>query len=620
LSERDLAADAVAEFLNFTENLSPRLLSMSLSTSRPSLKEVDKALSGEKTAAAKKRLSQFRTQLSNELASLKTRQSAVKSRLSQRKSKMSSIENARPPTEPVAPSTVFASDEEKRLLLEQHAHNLARYGAAVALYNANRGELVQLRAEAAELEREFDGLTSAIANHGVRARAEERAFLEEILEARDRDLLVELHRALEGASVAFRSEGNPLKGFWTLLGADCLRDFFEEFIGQPAAVTQANLAFSKDAESLLQPMRQGLPEIAKWCLAGPTAIHQAIAANKETLAALTDRLAKVPTDKLEEGRRSARQLLDVPEPSIPKYDHLEDPVEIDRTAFRLHELRSGQSSYLALVKAEIDGEPSELRSEIELALADAESCISEIRDMGAKYSGALARSRTLWELIRRGSSSAHLPALAQTLCTELRHESVRRLMISVETLIDRAVDSKFGLEDAQALLDNHVVVAYVADQNKIRQRLVDGESTLNKIEASIRGIEGWPDQVSKKYRRRLIVIAAFAIVPGVGIGLSIWGFFILRRLKPLVMSDKPAYVRLGDFACDAMQCAAAVSGAATIAAAAIAGAAYSNDFLDMSYGTLTCSLAIVFFTNFAILVTNILTARGHLHARRRRIW
>jgi uncharacterized NAD(P)/FAD-binding protein YdhS len=96
-----------------------------------------------------------------------------------------------------------------------------------------------------------------------------------------------------------------------------------------------------------------------------------------------------------------RQLLGDPLTCIPKYGFLFDPAKIELAKCDLRELRSSTAAYARSVKAEIEGEPAELRQELDAVRSDADSVKTKMSVVCEKNLELLNNSAILWDLIRR---------------------------------------------------------------------------------------------------------------------------------------------------------------------------------------------------------------------------
>jgi hypothetical protein len=200
--------------------------------------------------------------------------------------RISTTELARPPMAPtLGRIPLEASPAQADWWRAQHAERVKEYHAALARYREEQDGLPQLRAELQAADRELAQLEASIASIEAQTAAGEPAFHRAIEEARDQDLIFELGRMLGKASDAFRSEGKPFKGFWTLLAASCVLDFIESAVANPAFATEARQRFTTNAEALTPLVQRGLAAIARGCLAGPTVVAGALAANRATVAA-----------------------------------------------------------------------------------------------------------------------------------------------------------------------------------------------------------------------------------------------------------------------------------------------------------------------------------------------
>jgi hypothetical protein len=614
LTDEDLRPDTVGRSLDFQQTLPLGLLDMALAAGQPDLERLDAALKGRHTAAAKEKLAQFRNQVAKELSTLTGRKKAVDAELANLKARIESIDKAARPIMPEGPNLSNASEQQKKFLMQQHAQKLTDYQAAHAKYQADQNSLGALRGQARTFEREAAQLASTIANHKVQAEADERAFLRDVSETRDKDLLIELDRTLERSRPAFHSEANPFKGFWTLLGAACLLDLFDRVFSQPSAASEAARRFSQNADALAQSIEDAHAEIVTQSLAGPALIHRALAANREALAALAQRLAELPSSSLQERRDRARRLLEQSLPAIPEYRHLEKPQDLEDMKARLIAMHASTESHIASVRGEIDGEPADVRRAVNSAQADAAATIGKIGDLGASHGEALRRTRILWTLIQRADGSAQPSAAARRLCAALPQEFIRRFDVPVDAVLAQATASNFGLDDAHALMRTHLLTDYVATGEKMQRRLADSQGRLSEIAAAMKDIDTQDEKVAGKYRQQLIFVSLLSVFPGIGLGAAIWASGIINRLKPLVTSNKAAYVRLGDFAFVALAWAVALSGASAAVMGAIT-ALNSVDLLDMSFGIAAALSNAVCLASFALCIRNLLKVRAYLQER-----
>jgi hypothetical protein len=458
------------------------------------------------------------------------------------------------------------------------------------------------------VRRELARLDSAIAAQRAQAEAQERSFQEDIAKARDRDLQIELDRSIEKANAAFMAEVNPFKGFSALLGTSCLLDLFTRVVTQPAAATEAGRRFHLATVALIDPIREGLVGITHGSLAGPIFVHRMLALNREAAAALSERLDALPLAQLEAGRQRACAILSVSFASVPSFDTFEKPDELEGVRSRLFELLAIVERHTSELRSEINDEPTELRETIDHAEADIKSSVGEAGDRAKQSKEVLARAADLWSLIQRGSVSGNLPVFARKLCRALAQDFARRANTSVEAVLREATISEFGLKDIEALIESHVMKGYVGDRKRLRTRLTESEKRLDEVHTAIQRIDERYEEVARAYRTRLVLAAVLSSIPAVGVVGSLWASSLVRRLEPLVTSDKAPYISLGHFAFAALAWAVAGATIFSMLATIVTFTLYRDEVLDgEALLTATCYLALV------IAIRNLSTINSHLH-------
>lgn len=562
LSDGDLDAEQVVRSLAFEETLRVGLLDLALTADVPRGEVIDAALGGARAAEAKARLAHYLTQQERALAPFETRRRAVVAREKELSQQIATTERAQFPRPLIVPPLVDLPPTQRDYFQAQYTAASKQYDATVTHYRAEQNALPGIRAEVQAAGRDLAQLDATIAGIKAQTAAGEPAFHRAVEEARDQDLVLELGRMLSKASGAFRSGAEPFKGFWTLLAASCVLDFIERAVANAAFATEARLRFTSDAEALMPLVQRGLAAIARGCLAGPTVIARALAANGATVAALGKRLGELPSARLIEGTQRARAIIAAP-PEIPPFAHLEHPAEIDAMARQLTELRASISSQVTCLRVELG---DDLRRDVGLVFDDAATTIDATRTAGEKLGVVLARSRALWILIGHGASSGELPALARTLCAALPHEFARRTETKPSVVIGTASDTVFALKDAQALVGTPVLTDYVKSGEELRDTLASSERRGTDIEAALAALAVLIDGTVGRYRINLNWIAGIAFVPVIGFFLAIWALHIVGRLRPLVASGEARYVELGRDARWMLLVASALSGIAAVIA------------------------------------------------------
>lgn len=562
-TDRDLDPELVAASLNLSETLPSRLLALALSPSPPSVEDLDAALSGENTAAVEERIRQRRAGLAQERAALEWQASALESERYKRASHIESIRRARPPVRPVKPNLAGVPDEMRRVLNERYAAAFEEYEAELARFQASQAALDPLEEALASLKRSQLELGSRIAAQTAKEEAAEREHYEDFARARDRDMDLVLQRALGNSSTAY-AEHEPFKGFLTLLGANCLLNLFRKEVRDPTVIANVEQAFTRTATALVDATRSNLEAIAKASLAGPITVGRALTANKSVLAALTARLDAVRPGRFQKRHLSVQDLLGITLPEIPDYGHLEDPAEIREMTGYLRTLLTKRQLYLEWIRNTLANEPAELRKRADDSLANANAALTRMREACARHAGVLQPSDDFWKMVVAVNRGANLPKYIRVLCASLIQDVCRRLGTSADVLIAEAAESNFALKQAEEYLSQHYLTTHVADRRAMEQRLPGCEKAVKLVEAALEDIGGQPDRVASMYHLRLDNSTILTIIPLVGIIASIYTYFILDKITPLIESDEPSYVQLGVSGVRSMVWAMLATGLATV--------------------------------------------------------
>jgi hypothetical protein len=568
INDRDLDAELVSASLNLSETLPPRLLALALSPSPPSVEELDAALSGVNTAAVVDRMRQRRAGLAQERAALERQASALKSEQSKLTSRIESIQRTGPPVRPVAPNPANVTDEMRRVSTDRYFAALREYEAGLVRYQAGQAELGPLEEALASLERSRLELDSRIATQTTKEEAAEREHSEDLAKARDRDMDLALQRTLGNSATAYAGK-KPFKGFWTLLGANCLLNLFRKEIRDPAVVANVEQAFTRTANALVDATRINLDAIARASLLAPLTIGRALTVNKSELAALAARLNGVPPDQFKKRHRSVQGLLGTRLPDIPAYRHLEASAEIQEMTNRLRTLLANKQSYLEGVRDALANEPAELRRQADDGLVDADAALARLHETCARHAGVLRPSHDFWKMVGAVNRDANLPKYIRVLCASLLQDVSRRLGTSVDALIAEATQSNFALKQAEEYVGQHYLTTHVADRRALTQRLSDSEKAVEMVEAALEDIGKQTDRVASRYRLRLKNSAILALLPFVGIIASIYAAVILYKMRPLVVSDEPSYVQLAAYGVRSMAWGILATGSATAIAGAV---------------------------------------------------
>lgn len=609
LIEADLQPNVIGASLSFEQVLPIGLLNLSLAGGQPSRDTLDSLLPGSNEAAAKARLAHYRDEQARALAPLQNRRNEVARNLERIIQRTSSIENMQRPQPPSRRDLTLVSEGDRSFWSDQYAKDTQRYQEALASYDAEKKMLPALQRERDELRRELADRDIAIAAQRAHATAGEQAFDDDIAQAVDADMQGELDRTSRAATVALRSEANPFKGLWALLGTNCLLDLFMKFAAQPAAATEAGRRFHDVAEALVQPLQDGLASIARGCLAGPTYVLQTLTKSRNEETALLARLALLPVKSMEEGNARADAVLRVPLPPIPSSGNAEKPDILENVRKRLLAIQADTQGHMANLRSELDGEPVAIRTAVEHAQLDIASTFKELTARAEMDKAVLAKSGLLWSLIKRGALSADLPAYARKLCQALIEEFARRAKIAVDSVFEQASDTEFGVNTTKAAIDAHLLTAYASRRDKLKTCLADVERQNKEIAEELGKIDRRYEEVETKYRRRLQLAAAPSWIPGVNLFTAMWAAAIVVRLEDMVTSDKAPYIRLGEFAAKALAWTVAGTVVGCAVSTAITALVFSGHALDFgegafSEGTMAACLALASYVALVLAVRN----------------
>lgn len=617
VADSDLNADLVADSLDFAQTLPTGLLQMALADKQPTLDVVDATLQGTHTRMAKQKLEQFRHEFAAQLAKLCNLHRAAEAELVKTTAKVDRIESTRPPVEPVMQIPLNASDELRRLLLRQYESQITVYRAALLALEEERSSIVTLRARANSLKEESAQFASAIASLKIQKELSERTFERDVIDARDRDLLFAFGQILDKVSVAFQTEKKLFKAFWTLLGACAILQLLARIVASPSSAIEVNRRFSAQAERLAQALEDGVADIARPSLAGPLAVRRALAANRQSIADLHGRLSVLPLPALEIRFQRARALIDQPVLPLPDFSILEKPDELDKAASNLAGMQAVAQASIAEIQREIACEPPNLRSAVDLAEADAAATLRSVEAIATENAEALRRTQMFWMLLSRLSGSEQLPESLRVLCSALAQDFERRAGVTTDALLTDAVASKVGAKEASTFVAGHPLTGYITSTHQLAERLAEAEMHLAAVIKAGNEIEVLSILVEQRYRMRLYAVVLLTLVPVVGVVAAMFACHLVARLRPLVASDKPAYVRLGSFAVTALAWTAGLSGLAA-AANAILATRNGIDFAEQSFVNEGIALAAAAFATFAISLCNLLKAMAYRREPKRR--
>jgi hypothetical protein len=614
VADIDLRADLIAQSLDFAQTLPPSLLQMALSDELPTLDFVDAALQGTHTRQAKQKLEQFRCEFAEQLAKLSNSLQTAKGELAKTTAKVDRIENTLPPVEPVMHINPDASDELRRLFWKRHEDQMKAYHAAHFAFEAERNSVGSLRARANVLQNESAQLGAAIANLRMQKEVSERGFQKDVVEARDRDFLLAFRQILDRASLAFHTERDAFKSFWTLLGACAILELFQRIISEAATATEAIRCFSSYSKALAPFLDNSLSEIARHSLAGPIMVQHALAANRQTLADLRDRLSALPMAVLDERRRQARELVERPLPPIADIAELETPEELDKAASNLAGMQAVLSVRIAEMQREIGSELPDLRRSVGLAEADMAATLRSVAGVANENAEALRRTHALWTLLTRVYVSAQLPLSLARFCSAVAQEFERRAGVNVDAVLTDATSSGVGVEEVRAFVTEHLLTDYISSAQNLERRLGEAKEHLVAIEKGLGDLDDRPGAVELELRTQLCAVAFFSGVPVVGLIAAIFASHLVARIQPLVTSDKPAYIRLGSFAVAALAWATGLSGLAVIACAVFVKRSGIN-LADPSLQIAASAMIVGECAAVAISLRNLLKAIAHRRER-----
>ncbi|HWJ41116.1 MAG TPA: hypothetical protein VNT29_08275 [Candidatus Limnocylindrales bacterium] len=619
LKDSELNPGRIINSLRYERSFSEPLLEMCLRGGEIHLADVEACLSGGNTAAAKARLLDFQNQLKRKLSQLNERYDEVNRQKSEIDRQVTSITTALRPTMPLRPWEpvvgTFDSDDERQRRRALYAAEMERYHDRVKAYERSMAVFEESLRSLGPLEerrqillRELTTAASSIESQKAAGKAQERNFLADIDQARDRDLLCEIGVATQAAQTASYYEADPFRGFWTLLGANRLLDLVATVATEPATATEAHRRFGQAAELLAPRIESGLAEIVSQCLAGPTVIDRLLSANRTAMTALAGRLSELPSGQMEERNGRFEAILDNTIATIPDFARLETEDELEGVRSLLTDLHESITGAIEHARSEVAVEPARLTDAIERAQTDIESTVASVRAVSDGNNDLLRRCDILWQLIRMGEGSEALPALAQRLCATLPIYFERRSRTSIKAVIHNAADSAFGLNSIESMVGAHLLTRYVDARQKVRQRIEELERTRKEIDVALQQeLDDRYQQVARKYRTRLKVAIVLSILPVVGLFASVWMMGVVRRLKALVVSKRVApYAGLAKSALLFLSLAATIGSAGAITAALFA------DRLDTSEGLSMLSLSVAYLAAFVVSVRNLSVIRAHL--------
>lgn len=325
-----------------------------------------------------------------------------------------------------------------------------------------------------------------------------------------------------------------------LLGAGSMLNFIEKEVTSPGFAMDARQRCMTAARALMPFVESEVAAITRGCLAGPTVVARALAANRTTLMVLAARLDQLPAVQLVEGAGRAHAAAMVP-PEVPAFDHLELRADIDAMKQRLEALRTSALSQTKRLQAEL---VTDLRAEVGWVLDDAARTMEQMRNDRQGPATLLEPSQILWTYISCGAESGALPSFTRTLCAALSLEFVSREGARPSAVVETASSTDFAIKDAQALLEEPFLINFQESATLVRDNLAAFESRINDIDTAIVHLKFQIGLVAERYRTKFWWIARLAVLPVVNLILAIWALNVLARLRPLVASGELSYVGL----------------------------------------------------------------------------
>lgn len=612
VSEAALQIGAATELMSVAEELDDRLLTLAFGPQPLSPGAVDTALSGSHTAAAKARLEEFQKRANQALDALQGRESAANLRVKGIEKRIAEVKDLRPPTPPmsrVRPYPPEATIEQRNLWDEQVEQAERLYTEEWRRYEDRQNTLPELQASAEAAKGDRDSIRTEISEHRARAELNRQSFRSAIDAARDQDLLVAFDSVMQGARSAMRGGVHPIRGFGVLLAGTRALNVVMRAATSPSTATEAARRYNADADGLAHFVEENVVPIARACLAGPLIVQRQLAANRQALAKLGERLDRVDAAQIDEALQRAQALL-VPPPEIPEYKHLEAPEDIDRVRAQLDSQDADQGRRIDRLETYLAEELQPLSGEVDLALSDGAAVTACIGGRLGATRRTLERSQWYWKLISYGSTASELPPAVRAICTELPREFARRAEAKVDDVFSEATRTEFSLPAARSLIAGHRTTVYRQVIERVHRATVEFCEHRQRIWEAQRGLAGRAAQVAKDYRLSLTCTAAFATVPVIGLISAGVANAVVGRLQRLVCSDWPIYVKLGDHAVLTM--------AVAIALSAIGGVALTWAtvlLLDAAQGLWIGLSAASYWIAAVVFAANLFTVRRYRNDR-----
>jgi hypothetical protein len=573
-------------------------------------------LIGSNTSAARLRLDEFEGQLARELAMLDSRRRQIASQRTETESRIGAIRRAARPQMPAAPTPNPAwSVEQQASQQRQYDDRLAEYRRATAAYEAGLSSLGPLQDKVEAWSREMTEIDARMEGQRTAGETSRRQFRADIDAARDRDMLHELDLALERTMAAFHADANPFKGFCSLLGADVMLGVIVKSATQAATATEARGRFEQAAEGLTRQIDDAKAAIAAPCLAAPIVISRLLATNRATIAALAERLAKLPLERLEERRGQMQSLIDLSIVPVPDFSKHETEANLEAARQQATVGRAATEAMLATARSQVATEPPDLKTAIAAAQAAAKATVDGIETIAKANGGLLDHARSLWTLIREGAGSVSLPAEVQRLCEALPPECERRINMRASEVMALAVDTDLALKDAQAMVQTHLVTRYVTAQTALDARIDALDARRNELEQASAGIDQRYEKVAAEVGWQLRTMSHFSFVPIGNLITPFWGITIVRRLAKLVPSSTvPPYEALGHYAFTTFERTAWACG--LLAAIMIAFTSWAYLAKAFPDGTpVSLAFTIAFVVAFAVSINNLRVFNAHMRTR-----
>jgi hypothetical protein len=531
--------ESVMAALTSLASMPARWLQLASTATAVSAEEIANELGPNASKIAERKLQNFRAQLKAANGARQHQVDSAARRLRAAQTEIARIEKLYPPGKP---RYYRAMDSEQ---FRAYERQMVQYRAELEEVNKSRAALPQIREQAAQAERELSENLAELKGDRANGKAEERNFQRDLDEARDLDILDGMRRVVDEALTSLGSPTDATRGFITLLVVGCLVERIKRAVSQVATVTAIGGLIDRAMEALRGALvgDTGLA-IAGNVLRAPQIVWNVAGRNGESFKNLQQLLSGVDLEAVRTLHRPLRELLDAPESQIPPYSHLELPSEVEKAKVTLVGMRDLTVRRIAELRRVMEEPFTPLAQNLERVERDGRKILEQMLRRADEGSAPLAVAERTSALLQKAESSGSVHHSIYEFSKALMDEWKKRFGDAVK----KASESRFEHRSAEEQFEGHESTLYLEDRGRLPEKLRANEDLLVQEEEALRYLDGAVERTAAEFKRELVASAFWALVPLIGIFLSLRVTGRLRRLKPLVASGHKAYVDVGALA------------------------------------------------------------------------